>query len=85
MKFDANSIYYKENPLDRARLDLCTLYAINSAMWMRLCTRGETPVANEQLKNELVTFTLFSNHYRNTGTVMYAGSYQGVGASTEAA
>jgi hypothetical protein len=45
----------QNNPLDRARLDLTTLFVVNSAMWMKMCTRGETPSQNDELKNELVS------------------------------
>ena len=44
----------QENPLDRARLDLVTLYTVNWLMWMKLRARGEDPNNESELLHELV-------------------------------
>lgn len=45
--------------LDRARVDVMSLFAINSLYWILLCTRGKNPKENESLTNELVRIVVF--------------------------
>ena len=47
-------LHSQDNPLDRARLDLATLYTVNGLMWMKLRARGEDPSAASELLHELV-------------------------------
>uniref|UniRef100_A0A914ZDT0 Nuclear nucleic acid-binding protein C1D n=2 Tax=Parascaris univalens TaxID=6257 RepID=A0A914ZDT0_PARUN len=45
--------YTQMRLLDRARVDVMSLFAINSLYWMLLCTRGKNPKENDSLTNEL--------------------------------
>uniref|UniRef100_A0A0M3I6I1 Nuclear nucleic acid-binding protein C1D n=1 Tax=Ascaris lumbricoides TaxID=6252 RepID=A0A0M3I6I1_ASCLU len=45
--------YTQMRLLDRARVDVMSLFAINSLYWILLCTRGKNPKENESLTNEL--------------------------------
>ncbi|KHN86345.1 Nuclear nucleic acid-binding protein C1D [Toxocara canis] len=45
--------YLQMRLLDRARVDVMSLFAINSLYWILLCTRGKNPKENESLNHEL--------------------------------
>ncbi|VDK55068.1 unnamed protein product [Anisakis simplex] len=45
--------YAQMRLLDRARVDLMSLFTINSLYWILLCIRGKNPKENESLNHEL--------------------------------